>query len=155
MIIHRLPFCLKIWLISLFLWKLWGFFLFDTHNFLKNHPKSMKIPLDIKIFSKSTVYVLTLSNYWSFETNLRVLGRYAKKYGSLKKAREKFQWLKKWVFFSVFCCAPIIQYPYLIFYITKPSYVTNIHWKFEDFFPCSLEVIKVLHISNRSKDGVW
>jgi hypothetical protein len=25
---------------------------------------------------------------------------------------------------------------------------------FENFFPCSLEVIKVLHISNRSKDGV-
>ena len=41
-----------------------------------------------------------------------------------------------------------------MFYITKPSCVTNIHRKFEEFFPSGFEFIKVLHISNRSKDGV-
>ena len=36
----------------------------------------------------------------------------------------------------------------------KPSHVTNIHWKFHDFFPSSLGAIKVLHFTVRSEDGV-
>ena len=51
-------------------------------------------------------------------------------------------------------CAPIIQYSYQRFCITKPSHVTIIHWKFEDFLPSSLGVIKVWHISIQFNDGV-
>ena len=38
--------------------------------------------------------------------------------------------------------------------IQKPSHVTNIHWKFHDFLPSSLRVIKVSHFTLRSEDSV-
>ena len=47
-----------------------------------------------------------------------------------------------------------IQSSYLSFGIQKPSHVTNIHWKFHDFLPSSLRVIKVSHFTLRSEDSV-
>ena len=70
-----------------------------------------------------------------------------------KKAGKKFNCAKNGSF-KCFAVPKFFQYLYLMFYITKPSYVINIYWKFEDFLSSSLGVIKVLHISNRSKDGV-
>ena len=40
------------------------------------------------------------------------------------------------------------------FDIQKPSHITNIHQKFHEFFPNGSGVIKVLHFSVQSKDGV-
>ena len=42
----------------------------------------------------------------------------------------------------------------LSFDMQKPSHVTNIQWKLNDFFPSSLGAIKVLHFTVRSEDGV-
>ena len=50
--------------------------------------------------------------------------------------------------------SPFLYYD-LSFDMQKPSHVTNIHWKFCDFFPTDLRAIKVLHFTVRSKDGVY
>ena len=49
--------------------------------------------------------------------------------------------------------SPFLYYD-LSFDMQKPSHITNVHWKFHDFFPSSLGAIKVLHFTVRSKDGV-
>ena len=53
-----------------------------------------------------------------------------------------------------FFTSPFLNYD-LSFDIQKPSHVTNIHWKFHDFFLSGLEAIKVFHFTIRSEDGVW
>ena len=71
-----------------------------------------------------------------------------------KEAEEKIATALDMAGISESCCATFVQYSYLRFYMPKPSHVTNIHWKFEDFLTSNLGVIKVLHISNRSEYGV-
>ena len=55
---------------------------------------------------------------------------------------------------SVFCLQRPVLSSNLSFGIQKPSHVTNIHWKFQDFLPSSLQVIKVFHFTLRSEDSV-
>ena len=57
-------------------------------------------------------------------------------------------------FLSIFFFPSPFLYCNLSFDIQKPSHITNIHWKFHDFFPCSLGAIEVLHFTVRSEDGV-
>ena len=54
----------------------------------------------------------------------------------------------------MFCFHLPVHSSKLSFGIQKPSHVTNIHWKFQDFLPSSLQVIKVFHFTLRSEDGV-
>ena len=46
---------------------------------------------------------------------------------------------------SVLCNPQDLKYSDLRFDRIKPSHITNIHCKFEDFFPRNLRIIKVLH----------
>ena len=71
-----------------------------------------------------------------------------------KNNREKVDLALKIGVFSVFCLHLPVQSSNLSFSIQKPSHVTNIYWKFQDFLPSSLGVIKVLHFTLQSKDGV-
>ena len=71
-----------------------------------------------------------------------------------KNNREKVDLALKIGVFSVFCLHLPVQSSNLSFSIQKPSHVTNIHWKFQDFLPSSLGVIKVFHFTLRSEDSV-
>ena len=71
-----------------------------------------------------------------------------------KKQVKKAILLKKWMFIQYFVFPSPFLYYDLSFDMQKPSHVTNIHWKFHDFFPSSLGAIKVLHFTVRSEDGV-
>ena len=66
---------------------------------------------------------------------------------------KNWSWLKMGFLSISFSPSPFLYYG-LSFDMQKPSHVTNIHWKFHDFFPSSLGAIKVLHFTVRSKDGV-
>ena len=72
-----------------------------------------------------------------------------------KEAEEKIATALDMAGISESCCATFVQYSYLRFYMPKPSHVTNIHWKFHDFFPSGLGAIKVLHFTVPTKDGVF
>ena len=58
------------------------------------------------------------------------------------------------MFFQYFVFPSPFLYHDPSFGMQKPSHVTNIHRKFQDFFLCSLGAIKVLHFTVRSEDGV-
>ena len=58
------------------------------------------------------------------------------------------------MFFQYFVLPSPFPYYDLSFDMQKPSHVTNIHWKFHDFFLSGLGAIKVLHFTVRSEDGV-
>ena len=73
---------------------------------------------------------------------------------SKKKQVKKAILLKKWMFFQCFVFPSPFLYYDLSFDMQKPSHVTNIHWKFHDFFLSGLGAIKVLHFTVRSEDGV-
>ena len=57
------------------------------------------------------------------------------------------------MFFQYFVFPSPFPYYDLSFDMQKPSHITNIHWKFCDFFPSGLWAIKVLHFTVRSEDG--
>ena len=55
------------------------------------------------------------------------------------------QVVMQWLYKVVLCYPYSFKYLDLGFSIEKPSHITNIHCKFEDFFPRNLRIIKVLH----------
>ena len=123
-------------------------FMFATHYSIENRPKFVKIPQSIHFFSNFSANVLSTTSYQSIVTNANILVWFvwkwqAEKDSSFEKIGGKiYQGLYRPIF-SVFCCAPIIQYSYLRFCTTKRSHISNVHWKFEDFRPSSLGIIKV------------
>ena len=71
-----------------------------------------------------------------------------------KKTIKKVILLKKWAFFQYFVFPSLFLCYDLSFDMQKPSHVTNIYWKFHDFFLSGLGAIKVLHFTVWSEDGV-
>ena len=73
---------------------------------------------------------------------------------SKKKQVKKAILFKKWMFIQYFVFPSPFLYYDLSFDMQKWLHITNIHWKFHDFFPSGLEAIKVFHFTVRSEDGV-
>ena len=116
----------------------------DSRIFLK----SILISWNIQIFSNFWTELKSMIYFLPFETSPGVLAHFFRNGMQINGASS---WKKIWKsyfcfkneFFSMFCQSSTILYSKLRFCITKPQYITNIPWKFEDFLPSSLGVIKV------------
>ena len=124
-----------------------------------NSGKLIKIFINVKkwskILKKIKRYVFFhLKPVSGFQLNVFWNGKFILT-TSFKKTYEISDFALKNSLFSMICWSSPFHDQKLKFCLTKPQYITNILWKFEDFLLSSLEFIKVSHLSIQFKDGVF
>ena len=133
--------------------------MFDVPNWENDWLKSNKNFLRVPIFSvwrQDTIYDWNIYHltptprcYFNLYKDFKQI-----KTVSFEKYCKKIDLAPKIAVISIFCWLQPIKSLMLRFGITKLSLITNIHWKFEDFWSSSLRFTKVYNNALRSEDGV-